>query len=141
MIYQHILFDDFAAAHCHNLCMAKVIDEIALLCGERLKECRFKAGLTQESVSKLTGWRPRQGGLGPRQIANFEQGTRRIGYEEAQLLVTVFREHASAYFLGVVDERESFLLVALRQTIPSSENSAPTKRRAASGLAKVVSAP
>lgn len=92
-------------------------DPVAILCGDRLKRCRLARGWTQEQLAKATGHeahRARTGGLGPTRIANYEQGKRRIGYEEAETLARVFQEFPAAYFMGVVDEREASMLLLWR---------------------------
>jgi transcriptional regulator with XRE-family HTH domain len=89
-------------------------DLLALECGKRVAECRKAVDLTQEQLSKATGYRPRRSGLSPSQIGNFEQGTRRIGYEEAEILARVFPEYPAPYFMGVLDKREAKVLLVLR---------------------------
>lgn len=70
--------------------------------------------MTQKSLSTATGYRPRRAGLSPSQIANFEQGTRRIRFEQAESLAGVFTDFPAAYFMGVVNKREAKLLMVLR---------------------------
>lgn len=96
-------------------------DEIALECGKRVAECRRECGMTQQGLSKATGYRPRRSGLSPSQISNFEQGTRRIRFEEAEVLASVFTGYPSAYFMNAINKREAKLLIALR----SENNSLP----------------
>lgn len=115
----HVLFDDAAALAMHNSCMAdttkkKLMDDVAKECGKRLAQCRIAKGLTQDQLSKATGYKLRRGGLSPSQISNFEQGTRRIRLEQAEILASVFTEYASVYFTGGVDEREAKMLAVLR---------------------------
>lgn len=74
-------------------------------------------GLTQEQLAVATGYnpdKPRGAGLSQTRIANYEQGTRRIGLEEAETLAAVFTELHAAYFMGSVGEREARMLVLLR---------------------------
>lgn len=70
--------------------------------------------MTQHQLSKATGYRPRKAGLSPSQIGNFEQGTRRIRYEEAEILSNIFTDYPAAYFMNLVDKREAKVLVAIR---------------------------
>lgn len=70
--------------------------------------------MTQKQLSQATGYRPRRVGLGPSQIANFEQGSRRIRHEEAEILAKVFPDYPAAYFMGLVDKREAKMLIVLR---------------------------
>lgn len=70
--------------------------------------------MTQHQLSKATGYRPRKVGLSPSQIGNFEQGTRRVRHEEAEILAAVFADYPAAYFMALVDKREARLLAALR---------------------------
>lgn len=99
----------------HTLCMEKpAIDEIARECGLRLRECREAAHMTQHQLSRATGYRVRKGGLSPSQIGNFEQGTRRIGHEEADILTRIFSDYPAAYFMGLVDKREAEIIILLR---------------------------
>lgn len=115
----HVLFDEVLVSPLHNLCMPEQDkkappDKIALEGGRRIVECRNERGMTQLELSKATGYRLHRGGLSPSQISNFEQGTRRIGHEEAELLARVFTDYPAAYFMGLVDKREAKLLVVLR---------------------------
>jgi len=92
-------------------------DRIATICGERMKRCRQERNWTQERLSVATGYEPdnpRGAGLSPTRIANYEQGTRRMGVEEAELLATIFTEYHAAYFLGLIDEREARMLALMR---------------------------
>lgn len=119
MEYVHVLFGDLLTPSMHTLCMSDhnkkaPPDKLAIECGKRIVECRKDRGMTQEQLSVATGYRPRRAGLSPSQIGNFEQGTRRIGYEEAEILAGIFKDYPAAYFMGLVDKREAKLLVVLR---------------------------
>lgn len=109
----------------HTLCMARENkssrDPIALLSGKRIREARKARGMSQEELSKATGWtalKPSQAqrqALSPTRIANFEQGTRRVGVEEADILSRVLG-FPLPYWMGVVSEQEATVLAALRKT-------------------------
>jgi transcriptional regulator with XRE-family HTH domain len=92
-------------------------DPVAVLCGKRLKACRKANGWTVAQLSEATGYssiKPRGTGLGTGQISSYEQGIRRIGLEEAEILSLIFPKFPAAYFLGAVDEREGAVLQAMR---------------------------
>lgn len=76
--------------------------------------------MTQKALAAATGWTDRPGSKGLRdsRIANYEQGSRRIGQEEADIFASIFRDYPSAYFMGVVDEREAIMLQLMRQEKP-----------------------
>lgn len=88
---------------------------IAIERGSRLKQCRKAKGWTQEELALATGWTTKEPtlGLSPSRIANFEQGTRRIGHEEAEVFQRVF-EIPAAWFMALLDEREADILATLR---------------------------
>lgn len=108
----------------HTLCMAKV-DPIARESGKRIRAARKRRGWSQEELARRTGWiqdKPTQAqpnALGPSRIGNFEQGTRRVGLEEARILERVL-ERPAPYFMGVISEREAAVLAALRH--PSGDS-------------------
>lgn len=120
----HLLFSDVQERSPHTLCMAKSVvadmDPVAQLSGRRIRDCREAKGWTQEDLAKRTGWTPdkpsraQKTALSQSRIANFEQGTRRVGLEEAQILAGVL-ERPAPYFMGVISEQESAVLAALRQ--------------------------
>ena len=101
----------------HNSCMAT--DKIGKELGRRIRKCRDLMDWTQRDLAVATGWtedkpdsaQPKA--LSPSRIGNFEQGARRVGHEEAAILERVFQVPA-AYFLGVLDERETSVVAALR---------------------------
>ncbi len=75
--------------------------------------------MSQTDLARLTGWSedaPKDG-LSPSRIANFEQGTRRIGHEEATAFESVFGIPA-AYFMDVLDAKEAGAIAVLRGLIP-----------------------
>lgn len=90
-------------------------DAIAMERGVRLKECRKAQGWTQEELALATGWTTKvpSGGLSPSRIANFEQGTRRIGHEEAEAFQEAFGI-PSAYFMAMLDPQEADVIATLR---------------------------
>jgi transcriptional regulator with XRE-family HTH domain len=107
----------------HNSCMSKAVqsmDAIAVLAGRRITTARKRRGWSQEDLSKATGWTDRRpsraqaNALSFSRIANYEQGTRRVGPEEARILARVFGDHY-LYFMGLISEQESAVLVALQQ--------------------------
>lgn len=119
MDFVHVLFDELATFPVHTLCMSEKgkntpPDGVAIAGGKRLVDCRKERGMTQSALSQATGYRIRKGGLSPSQISNFEQGTRRIGFEEAEILARVFPDYPSAYFMGGLTKREARLIIALR---------------------------
>lgn len=101
----------------HNSCMD--IDPVAIETGERIKRCRKLANWTQKQLSLETGWTPelpdgaQPDALSQSRIGNFEQGTRRVGIEEARILERVFHVPAP-YFMGLLDPRETDVIAALR---------------------------
>lgn len=123
----------------HNLWMVnarkKGPDLVALQAGERIKKARNARGWSQKELAKRTGWvshKPSQAqpkALAPSRIANFEQGTRRVGYEEAQILAEAFAEMPPAYWMGIVSDQEGAVLAAMRHGVPPA--SAPIDRSAA----------
>jgi transcriptional regulator with XRE-family HTH domain len=127
----------------HNLCMAgktdnSETDAIAVVAGQRLRQFREQKGWTQAELARSTGWsedvsRQPANALSPSRIGNFEQGTRRIGFEEAQVLEKLFHMPA-AYFMGVISEDEARVLVTFHavggSTAPGvRELAAPALRR------------
>ena len=113
-------------ARLHNLCMAKPkkrlqLDHVAICSGERIRKAREAHGWTQKEMAVRTGWvkhRPSQdqkSALSPSRIANFEQGTRRVGHEEAQILATLFVSFPAPYWMGVLSEQEAAVIAAMRR--------------------------
>lgn len=105
-------------------------DPVGLEMGRRIRSERAARKWTQEDLAKATGWRQSEAdegtakGLSPSRIANYEQGTRRIDNEEAEILASIFGL-PSAYFLGVVNDHEARVLQALRATPPPRAASRP----------------
>jgi transcriptional regulator with XRE-family HTH domain len=120
----HLLFSDADNSPQHTLCMAKQgvanMDPVAALSGKRIREGREARSWTQEDLAKATGWMPdkpsraQKQSLSQSRIANFEQGTRRVGLEEAQILAEALGMPAP-YFMGVISDQEAAVLAALRQ--------------------------
>jgi transcriptional regulator with XRE-family HTH domain len=98
----------------HNQCMGD-LDSVAVERGTRLKRCRRAMDWTQGELAEATGWSQQttDKGLSPSRIANFEQGTRRVGHEEAQIFEQVFGLPA-AYFMALLDPKEAEVVAALR---------------------------
>lgn len=121
----HLLFSDVDNSPQHTLCMVKQgvanTDPVAALSGKRIREGREARNWTQEDLAKATGWVPdkpsraQKAALSHSRIANFEQGTRRVGLEEAQILAGALGMPAP-YFMGVISDQEAAVLAALRQT-------------------------
>lgn len=111
--------------------------DIAIESGRRIRECRDAAGLTQTELAVKTGFLKNRdtqpkGALTPSRIGNYEQGTRRVGWEEAQTLARIFPAYPPAYFMGVITEREARVLAAMempQSTTPFTEPAAPADRR------------
>lgn len=121
----HGLFSAKLQTAPHNLCMPKKnTDPIAIEMGRRIAEERKARGLTQEQLAALTGWKPDEDehadgrGLSPSRIANYEQGSRRIGNEEAEIFATAFPGLPPAYFMALIDVREARVLYAMRHEHP-----------------------
>jgi transcriptional regulator with XRE-family HTH domain len=105
----------------HTVCMPSD-DVVAAERGSRLRQCRKAMNWKQSDLAKATGWseaRPDRG-LSPSRIANFEQGTRRIGHEEAEALERVFGVPA-AYFMAMLDSKEAGAIALLRGLRPKLE--------------------
>jgi transcriptional regulator with XRE-family HTH domain len=112
----------------HNLCMANVKkggpDPVATLSGARIRKAREARHWSQKDLAEQTGWvshkpsRAQRMSLAPSRIANFEQGTRRVGLEEARILTTALGEFPAPYWMGVISEQEAAVLAALRRSEP-----------------------
>lgn len=122
----HVRFSARPNADVENLRMpnGKDSDPIGAEMGRRIKLLRAARGETQEELAKATGWRlmdadnGRAKGLSPSRIANYEQGTRRINVEEAEILAALSDGLTAAYFLCVASEREARVLHAMRTEHP-----------------------
>jgi len=96
-------------------------DRLAETSGKRIRKARLQRQWSQEDLAMHTGWiaskpsRAQRTALSPSRIANFEQGTRRVGLEEAQILATAFGELPAPYWMGVITEQEAAVLAALRR--------------------------
>ena len=94
-------------------------DPVAIESGRRIRACRDRKGWTQDELAQRTGWNPdkpsraQKSALSQSRIANFEQGTRRVGLEEGEILAKALGMPAP-YFMAVVNEREAAVLAALR---------------------------
>lgn len=111
----------------HNLCMSKYT-ETTIIRGMRAADARNRLiaarkanGWSQKELAMKTGWiddgrdavKQPEGSLSPSQIGNFEQGTRSIGMEDAEILGRVF-EVPSAWFVGAVSKQEAEIIQAAR---------------------------
>lgn len=109
----------------HNLCMAhgnkSDRDSIAATSGRRIVAARKAREWSQEALAEATGWTAAQpsqaqpNALSPSRIANFEQGTRRVGVEEAAILSRVLG-FPPPYWMGVISEQEAAVIETLRKT-------------------------
>lgn len=96
-------------------------DEIALTSGQRVKAARNERQWSQKDLAQATGWTPEKpsqaqtAALSPSRIANFEQGTRRVGVEEAAILSRVLG-YPPPYWMGVISEQEAALIETLRRS-------------------------
>ena len=110
---------DTPFAWSHNLCMAKKVDAIALEMGKRITADRKSKGWTQYQLALKTGWDAelddgaQRNVLSPSRIGNFEQGTRRVRHEQAQILGRIFGR-PTAYYLAAVTEQEAAVIDAMR---------------------------
>ncbi len=97
-------------------------DAVAAERGSRLRQCRKALSWKQSDLARATGWSEKhpERGLSPSRIANFEQGTRRIGHEEAEMLERVFGIPA-AYFMALLDPKEAGAIAHLRGLRPKLE--------------------
>lgn len=105
----------------HTSCMPDN-DVVAAERGLRLRQCRKALGWTQTDLASASGWsveRPSEG-LSPSRIANFEQGTRRLGHEEAEMFENVFG-YPAAYFMGMLSAKEAGAIALLRGLQPKVE--------------------
>jgi transcriptional regulator with XRE-family HTH domain len=124
----HKAFSESPRKALHASCMAKKspkkpVDPVAKEMARRIKEYREARNWTQEELARATGWTQDDDdngaskGLSPSRIGNYEQGTRRLGVEEAEILCAVFGP-PSGYFLTVLDEHEAMVLTVVRQQKP-----------------------
>ncbi len=96
-------------------------DLIAALSGRRIAAARKLRQWSQGELAEATGWteaKPSQAqrnALSPSRIANFEQGTRRVGIEEAAILSRVLG-YPPPYWMGVVSEQEAAIIETLRKS-------------------------
>lgn len=92
-------------------------DEIAMRSGKRIRACRQEHGWSQEELAKQTGYvvdETKVGASSPSSIGMYEQGRRRIGFEEAEVFAKLFPEWPHpAYFMGVITDKEARVLIAL----------------------------
>lgn len=99
-------------------------DPIAKEMGQRIAAARKERGWTQDRLAHETGWRQadadhgRARGLSPSRLGNYEQGTRRLDVEEAEILSGVFGLPA-AYFLAAITRYEADILVAIQTREPT----------------------
>lgn len=128
-----LLHDWRSAVHnvsLHTLCMADV-DLIAKESGRRIRAERKRHGWSQDELARRTGWNPdrptqaQANSLAPSRIGNFEQGTRRVGLEEARILERVLGRPAP-YFMAVISEREAAVIAALRHPSGDSGSNPPS---------------
>lgn len=123
----------------HNLCMAQLNDPIAKESGNRIRAARQARGWTQKKLSEAMGWNETEGrqpvgALKPSAIGNYEQGARRVGWEEALALSRVFTEYPPAYFMAAISETEAAIIHAVqkgtqpRAVSPFAETIRPRKR-------------
>lgn len=85
--------------------------------GQRLRAARQAQGLSLSDLSSLTG------ALSKSRISNYEQGIRRMGLEEAQVLATALGTVTAIYLLCLDDtdplsQEERHLLERYRGTDP-----------------------
>ena len=104
----------------HNSCMDKLgkKDPFAVEAGKRLAAVRKIHGLSQEALAEKTGWvkdeAPGPRAYTPSTIGMYEQGSRGVHAAEASRFSEIFPEYHPAYFAGLIDARESAILLAAR---------------------------
>lgn len=119
--------------------MARRDPAIAKESGRRIREAREARKWSQKDLSEAMGWKDTDGrqpvgALKPSAIGNYEQGSRRVNWEEAVALAKVFTEFPPAYFMAVISEAEAAVLSAMskppvrRQSIPFADGR-PVPRR------------
>ncbi len=125
----HARFSARRATSTDNSAMATDVDRVNKDNGKRIAGLRAARGWTQKDLAERTGWRQadedegRAKGISPSRLGNYEQGTRTLGVVEAEMLATAFGDFPSAYFMGVIDEREALVIQAMRHP-PSSPKKA-----------------
>jgi transcriptional regulator with XRE-family HTH domain len=83
---------------------------------KRLIAARHGKGWSQQRLARETGWDLNKdasgqavaGALSPARIANFEQGTRGIGFEAAESIARAFRDAGpSTWFMGLGTKKQA----------------------------------
>jgi transcriptional regulator with XRE-family HTH domain len=103
----------------HNLCVTKkkaAKNALDIEMGRRLRKARKSRGWSQEKLARETGWEedhPARG-IHPSSVAMYERGSRRVPIEAAQILSRIFGL-PPAYWLGLIDEYEADVLLALQK--------------------------
>ena len=125
----------------HNPCMSKepprdpdVKTAFAVRAGHRIKDRRVERGWTQRELSERTGHK-----LSPSRIANYEQGTREPGIQEAEILAQAMHVQA-AYLMGISALKNPLTpieeeLIKNWRILPQNERSNYFKRLEALALA------
>lgn len=122
----------------HNLCMAGKdekagVDPVAALSGSRIRSFREANGWTQGELAARTGWDEDKSAaeqphvLALSRISNYEQGLRRVGFEEAEILARIFNWPA-AYFMGAITDDEARILITFRETMPPTQPREPPRK-------------
>lgn len=94
-------------------------DELALEAGKRIRRAREARKWSQKQLAEATGYqeetdRQPTAALKPSAIGNYEQGTRRVGWEEAVTIAAIFNEYPPAYYMAVITEDEARVIHAMR---------------------------
>jgi transcriptional regulator with XRE-family HTH domain len=104
-------------------------EPVAKEMAKRIRDQRKAREWTQLDLAKATGWVESDAddgassGYSPSRIGNYEQGTRRLGIEEAELFGRTF-DLPAAYFLTVIDEHEARVIQAMRRKQPEHRRKA-----------------
>lgn len=126
----------------HNLCMTtkEPKSAAAVFAGKRIKTSRINKGMTQEQLCEATAKK-----LSASRIANYEQGIREVGIDEAKILAEAL-EVPACYLMGLVDEMDRQLLeydAAIKAKIIETMKVAyrPLEERLAESVKRVTHTP
>lgn len=109
----------------NNSCMGKGYEhktDFAVRAGNRVRTTREKRNWTQKKLSEMTG-----GKLSPSRIANYEQGTRELGIQEAEILGKAMHVQP-AFLMGITSLHNPLTpweeeLISNLRALPENERS------------------